>query len=447
MKLKSLLFGSAAVIAAGTGAQAADLPTAEPVEYVRICDAFGPGFYYIPGTDTCLKVGGYVRVDSAYVGGDDVDILYRYGYAEVPFPTISLGEQSYAAQETFNHYYSYARGHIVLDARSQTPVGMVRAYIAYNITNNGTDFGPSNDTKAALDVGFVQVSNDWGTLTVGRTGSFFDPWGSDTYGDRLNIDDPTQGSTNLAAFTFSGGNGFSFTIAAEDPYSNGRNDTPLYGYQGGHNSPDGVANIRIDQGWGSAQVMAAVHPLHGYDYYDGDYTTELGWAVGGALSVGIPGGWTANIVGGYSQGALKYITNDICFVCAQFSGASGTTVGGGAVDLVGLQAGDYFVRPEWTNTAWSIRGGISGPLGNPNLTVWLNGSYTEVDLNFYGNDDIVNAKAWAAVAGAAYQLAPGLKSGPEVAYTHQELNFDIGGGYTIGESDIWGVMWRTQMNF
>ena len=67
MKLKSLLFGSAAVLAAGTGAQAADLPTVEPVEYVRICDAFGTGFFYIPGTDTCLKLSGYVRVESHFV--------------------------------------------------------------------------------------------------------------------------------------------------------------------------------------------------------------------------------------------------------------------------------------------------------------------------------------------------------------------------------------------
>ncbi len=63
MKLKSLLFGSAAILAAGTGAQAADLPTAEPVEYVRICDAFGTGYFYIPGTDTCLRIGGRVRAE------------------------------------------------------------------------------------------------------------------------------------------------------------------------------------------------------------------------------------------------------------------------------------------------------------------------------------------------------------------------------------------------
>jgi hypothetical protein len=38
-------------------------PKVAPVEYVRICETFGSGFYYIPGTDTCLKIGGSVRVD------------------------------------------------------------------------------------------------------------------------------------------------------------------------------------------------------------------------------------------------------------------------------------------------------------------------------------------------------------------------------------------------
>ena len=64
MKLvKSLLLGSAAGIAAVAGAQAADLPSrkAAPVEYVRVCSAYGAGFFFIPGTDTCLRVGGRVR--------------------------------------------------------------------------------------------------------------------------------------------------------------------------------------------------------------------------------------------------------------------------------------------------------------------------------------------------------------------------------------------------
>src|SRR5437764_14382467 len=77
MKLvKSLLLGSAAGLIAVGGAQAADLPVkAKAVEYVRICSLYGAGFYYIPGTDTCIKLGGYLRVDVAinasadYTGG------------------------------------------------------------------------------------------------------------------------------------------------------------------------------------------------------------------------------------------------------------------------------------------------------------------------------------------------------------------------------------------
>jgi opacity protein-like surface antigen len=64
MKIKSLLIASAAALAGISGAQAADAIVAaepEPMEYVRVCDAFGTGYFYIPGTETCLKIGGYVR--------------------------------------------------------------------------------------------------------------------------------------------------------------------------------------------------------------------------------------------------------------------------------------------------------------------------------------------------------------------------------------------------
>ena len=61
---RSLIVGSAASIVGVTGAYAADLPVkAKAVEYVRICSLYGAGFYYIPGTDTCIKLSGYLRVD------------------------------------------------------------------------------------------------------------------------------------------------------------------------------------------------------------------------------------------------------------------------------------------------------------------------------------------------------------------------------------------------
>ena len=65
--VKSLLLGSAAGLVAVAGAQAADLPVkAKPVQYVKICTLYGEGYYYIPGSDTCIKIGGYIRADYGY---------------------------------------------------------------------------------------------------------------------------------------------------------------------------------------------------------------------------------------------------------------------------------------------------------------------------------------------------------------------------------------------
>lgn len=66
MKIKTLLLGSAAAVAVVGGAQAADLSVAEPVEYVKVCDYFGTGYWYIPGTDTCIKIGGHVQLTSEF---------------------------------------------------------------------------------------------------------------------------------------------------------------------------------------------------------------------------------------------------------------------------------------------------------------------------------------------------------------------------------------------
>src|SRR5437867_6480315 len=68
--VKSLMLGSAAGLLAMSGAQAADLPVkAKAVQYVKICSLYGAGFYYIPGTDTCIKLSGYMRADANINGG------------------------------------------------------------------------------------------------------------------------------------------------------------------------------------------------------------------------------------------------------------------------------------------------------------------------------------------------------------------------------------------
>ena len=68
--IRNFILGSAAGLLAVGGAQAADLPVkAKAIEYVRVCSLYGAGFWYIPGTDTCIKLGGYLRVDTTFDGG------------------------------------------------------------------------------------------------------------------------------------------------------------------------------------------------------------------------------------------------------------------------------------------------------------------------------------------------------------------------------------------
>src|SRR5882762_1114654 len=63
--VRCLLMGSAAGLMAVSAAQAADLPVkAAPVEYVKVCSLYGAGFWYVPGTDTCMKLGAWVRVQT-----------------------------------------------------------------------------------------------------------------------------------------------------------------------------------------------------------------------------------------------------------------------------------------------------------------------------------------------------------------------------------------------
>lgn len=405
MKLTSLLFGSAAVLAAGTGAQAADLPTVEPVEYVRICDAFGTGFFYIPGTDTCLKLSGYVRVESHYVDGSDASLSRRFG-------DHSNGLTFPIASNTVNNWSTRVRGHVEWDARTQTDIGLVRAFIAMEGTK-----GPRNTTPSFSGVGasaegfgladaFIQISNDWGTYTAGKFGSFFDFFGSHAYGTRIGIEDGTTDPT-LFAWTFAGGNGFSFSVSAENPDSVGRRRDGDDDYEG-LEGPDGIANIRVDQGWGSAQIMGAVHPIHDVN---GD---GLGWAVGAGVKIGIPGGWEIAGQGGYSEGAIAYISSDLGAI-GDFNGPSG----------------------DDKNTSWSVRGGVSGPLFSPKVKVWADGSFIHAEEDDNGDD----YDFWAAAVGGAWTPTPGLSMGPEFAYN----SFD---GDDAGEDyDVWGVMWRIQRNF
>src|ERR1700736_4859110 len=113
--VKSLVLGSAAGLIAMSGAQAADLPVkAKAVEYVRICSLYGAGFWYIPGTDTCMKIGGYLRVDTTFNGS-----IY-----DQPAWSGDLGQHN----RYTDYYASRSRMAITVDTRTATEYGVVRTF-------------------------------------------------------------------------------------------------------------------------------------------------------------------------------------------------------------------------------------------------------------------------------------------------------------------------------
>src|ERR1700733_4855976 len=132
--VKSLVLGSTAGLLAMSGAQAADLPVkAKAVEYVRICSLYGAGFYYIPGTDTCIKIGGYLRVDTTFNGS-------FYGQ---PAWNNDLG----LGDRFRNDFAARSRIALTVDTRTATEYGVVRTFGQADFqftTFNNNNVNPSN---------------------------------------------------------------------------------------------------------------------------------------------------------------------------------------------------------------------------------------------------------------------------------------------------------------
>ena len=145
MKIKSLLLGSAAAMVAVSGAQAADavVVEAEPVEYVRVCDAYGSGFFFIPGTETCIRFSGYVRTQ---------------------YDKFNLDEEGGTAEFEATTWTTRARFNV--DTRNETDWGTLRSLIRIQ-SNNATDDGSLSAVE--VDKAFITIAG----LRVGISGSLF----------------------------------------------------------------------------------------------------------------------------------------------------------------------------------------------------------------------------------------------------------------------------------
>src|SRR3954447_1813049 len=264
MMMRTLLLGAAAGLVTVGAAQAADLPMtkAEAVEYVKVCTEFGEGFFYIPGTETCLKIAGEVRAN------------YQFDDREGRNDDVT----------NFN-----SQGRIKFDARTSTEYGILRSYFQINASSSNT---------FEVDKAFIQ----FGGFTAGYAHTFFGIYDNDYANTVFAGYYSSQSTVDLLAYTATFGGGFSATLSVED----GRDHRgglqsfnlgdPLAvppvpwsfadAAYGGQSMPDIVANLRVDQAWGEAAVFGAVHEIRYPQLDDSDYVppdADYGWAVGAGV--------------------------------------------------------------------------------------------------------------------------------------------------------------------
>jgi len=278
--VKSLILGSAAGLLAMSGAQAADLPVkAKAVEYVRICSLYGAGFFYIPGTDTCIKLGGYLRVDTTFNAA---------GVQDTPAWNGDPGQGN-----RYRDYYSTrARLALTVDTRTATEYGVVRTFgqgdftfdtlggatfnpnsLATNLGNNPNLLNSAGGGYVAVEMGFIQFAG----FTFGRSASAYStPWHGYPGNNSSNLlggNDTVTGVNNIQ-YTAQFGNGVSGTIGLDDPTVYNRTSIfnlstglPASGAgltgnaYGGVRAPDVSGNIRIDQAWGLFQISGIAHEV------------------------------------------------------------------------------------------------------------------------------------------------------------------------------------------
>ena len=441
--VKTLLLGSAAGLVAVSAGQAADLPVkAKPVEYVKVCSLYGAGFYYIPGTDTCIKIGGFLRTEwNIHAAGS--------------FSTFLAGANAFQLR-TEDDFVTRARGSLTADVREQTSYGTLRAYIAAGWQFSSDDAptvslpgaqalassatstfaGSSANGNLYLLRAFIQ----WGGFTFGKTASFFDFFNTSKYSNQTNILYQDFGGVGIFTYGYTQqlGNGMAATIAVQDqsPFERpinqfnglgptGANDfldvgtggpLPSNSFQAGTLVPDIVGSFRVDQAWGGAQIAAAAHDNRA-TYYSlaatGSTLTpglnnashpddKWGWAVQGGIELNLPWakGDTFAVQAQYCDGASYYCynTGGTRLTDAAFGLFNPGRIGLGFVTdayFTGLNGQDNSLE---LSTAWNVIAAIQH-YWVPEVRTSLYGMY----FNYKANSSVVDNNVCALLnSGASF---------------------------------------------
>ncbi len=270
MNIKSLLLGSAAALAAVSGAQAADAIVAaepEPVEYVRVCDAFGTGYFYIPGTETCLQIGGYVRT--------------QYDFAR--------DAKGYGSTARSNDWDAGTQTYLTFTAKSDSEYGTLTGYIALEADIDS----PSEGTGVYVDEAYLQLGGF-------KAGYIYNWWDKGINGE---TDDLHANSLfNSISYIYDGG-AFQAGISVDELEGLVGKNTVAY----------------INNGVGiSGQVSTTVGGVS-FDLLGGYDTKAEDGAIRALLSADVSSIGTLQIAGIYSSGRNAYYNEAEWAVAGSFA--------------------------------------------------------------------------------------------------------------------------------
>jgi hypothetical protein len=428
--MKSLLLGSAAGIVGIASAQAADLPTrkgAPAAEYVRICSITVNGKpvvgWTLPGSDTCFKLSGYVtgQVEGGnlkigqsvnnYNGGSPIFGLAKPGN-QPGLPVVNVGSGQSPSGSLGRPDFGYTtRLNFGFDAVSNTAYGPLVAHAEMQFENgNGFD---NTGSGAYINLAYVT----WAGITAGKAPSFYSfTGGGPGWANFFSPDQQGFNQPDLLAYTASFGGGFSATIAAQSAGENcpgfnsaataGSFQAPGFGCSGGGTNtsdlgtnysyngmraPDVVANLKVSQGWGSAQVSGVGHDVT-VTGFSGAVEKTWGFGIDAGVSFNLPqfgAGDEITVTGSWTQNAAWY------------SGfPDGMWGEEGAVNGNGQQMAiaDTYLNPNgvtWSKpTMWTVSSEITHHF-SPEFSGSLEGSYGQVHWsNLTANSLVSNSYSW-----------------------------------------------------
>jgi len=401
--VKSLLLGSAAGLVAVAGAQAADLPVkAKPVQYVKICTLYGEGYYYIPGSDTCIKVGGYIRAD--------------YGWNVTGARTPQYAATAGARDRTGSEYSTRPRANIQMDTRTQTQYGTLRTLTSLHFQNeNGSE--SFNASRA-----FIQ----WAGFTFGRFQSYQDTWAiSDSwhFAQQQNNNDNGANGVNSIAYTWELGNGMTLSLGADEKKVKSLTNLSVVSSlkvgaepgtsYAGTRWPDPYVNFKVDQAWGYWSTTFQVHDVRAA-YYQTNAgcvaaltipcnapADKIGWAINTGAEFKLPMLAPGDRFGfnfRYSQGASNFGGGTNLSSAGLFGSGNNVAYGfntdGVYVDGQGIQLTSVWTAGAGYEHNWT-----------PELKTSFTGAYSKVRYNGAATNLIAGAVCGVGGTGAGTQTA------------------------------------------